>query len=865
MYVNILLSLVFICFLSQAQGQVKIVLKDSTNSFPIEGVVVQQFQNESFEKIIDAQVSDDRGVVTFLQGHDTDSLFFTTTHLQYNVKKWKLATSNCHPCTLKLLPEKFQLPEIRVTAKDQGIRVLNDTIRFDLSVFKHKSQKDLQDLLQDLPGIEIRGGGEILYNNKKIDKVLLSGKDVFNSQFDLANRLVRTDILETIQIVPGEYNLEDDSIPQYLDIVLAEDHQFLADVGIGISHEARTQQHGSALFTGDRPISSFFNFVRKSLDQPALSGGDALRKKDIDIFDARSKLLNEPMDLSLGNLVQTGINYNDLLFQFNTKLDKDKYISNSYFDIQKKTFNDLAKEETTTPIINQSLERNESERLNDIQSISAYTKHAFELSTTSDFLTYFSVDINSSNTDLAGNSQFLMDSVTFSSLVDLDIQNYVWYNNYSFEAYDKLKIKVESDFSFDNQKRNSSFLSTDSLFQFKLMEQSEFIVQQEQNRSTLSALIRPTFDLFLNDRNSIGLSGKYTYTKQNDRSTLLQDPIDEIFNTNSLRNIVSYESGLNYNFANDKIKFRAEAGYARQKFSGIVNSKQDAFVFLLRYNYKITPYILLANTVSKSLKRFSNQELFTSANFQNNRSYTIYEPLNLPSFLQWNATTVFRYLNTANAKFAIASFNFNRSSRSLAPLITVFKNSQLVQYFEAEAVNQFRASGFFRWPVASNHITADVNLLLHNSFIINESEIQKIISSQQTISIKYQMNIKEQTDLNLGIGYSGINQEFETIQTSFTTFSPSLELRQFLNPKIWLKTNYQPILRVGLDNQHVIDISLSNKFLKDKLTIEFSLVDLLNFNNPEFIQRSVKPVIIRETISARVGGYALMSATYQFQ
>lgn len=865
MYVNIILPFVFICFLSQAKSQISIVLRDSASSFLIEEVVVQQFQSQSFEKILDVQLSDDKGVVTILQGLDADSLFFSTTHLRYNVKEWKLATADCTPCILELSPEKFQLPEIKVTAKDQGIRVLNDTIRFDLNVFKNNSQKDLQDLLQDLPGIEIRGGGEVLYNNKKIDKVLLSGKDVLNSQFDLANRLVRTDLLETIQIVPGEYNLDDDSTPQYLDIVLAKDHQFLADIGVGISHEARTEQKASALFTGDRPLGSFFNFVRKSLDQPALSGGDALRKKDIDIFDARTRLLNKPTEFSFGNLVQDGIDYNDLLFQFNAKLNKDKYISTSYFDVQKKSFSNLAKEETTNPIINQNLERNDSHRLNDIQSFSAYTKHAFELSTKSEFLTYLSFDINSSDTDVAGSSQFLMDTASFSSLVNTDKHDVVWYNSYSFDSYNKIKIKVESDFSLNNEQRNTSFLSTDSLFQFKLKEQSDYIVKQERDRSTLSALIRPTFDLVLNDWNGIGLSGKYIYTRQSDRSALIQDPTDATFNTNSIRNILNYESVLHYNFTKDKIKFRAEAGYARQRFTGIVDNKQDAFVFLLRYNYKITPKILWANTVSRSLKRFSNQELFTSVNFQDNRSYSIYEPQNLPSFLQWNATTVFRYLNTANAKIAIASFSYSRSGRSLAPQVTVLKNSQLVQYVEADASNQFRANGFFRWAVGSNHITANVNLLHHNAFIINESEFQKIISTHQTISLKYKMHIKEETDLNVGMGYSGRNQDFETFRTGFTTFSPSLELRQFLKPKIWLNTNYQPILRVGLDNQHVLDISISSKFLRDKLTIEFSLIDILNFNNPEFIQRSINPFIIREAISARVGGYALLSATYQFQ
>ena len=101
--------------------------------------------------------------------------------------------------------------------------------------------------------------------------------------------------------------------------------------------------------------------------------------------------------------------------------------------------------------------------------------------------------------------------------------------------------------------------------------------------------------------------------------------------------------------------------------------------------------------------------------------------------------------------------------------------------------------------------------------------------------------------------------------TEFITLNPGFEFEQFLKPKIWLKLNYRPILRIDFSDQQVISGSIATKFFKDKLTIQLRAVDVLNFNNPQFIQRSIQSDFIREAISVRVGGYFLLTASYQFQ
>ena len=83
---NIRVALNYFLFLIafSSQAQISLIFKDSIENIIIEGIVVQQFASHKFDNTIDLEVSNAEGIVTLDSYESADTLFFTSTHLQYN-------------------------------------------------------------------------------------------------------------------------------------------------------------------------------------------------------------------------------------------------------------------------------------------------------------------------------------------------------------------------------------------------------------------------------------------------------------------------------------------------------------------------------------------------------------------------------------------------------------------------------------------------------------------------------------------------------------------------------------------------------------------------------------------------------------
>jgi hypothetical protein len=858
--IGIFLTFLFTTF--SVQSQVSLVFLDSITKQPVEQVFVQLFNTDAFQSILDVQVSNQNGKVNFIAS--PDSIYFSATHLQYQLKIGKAKSKECKPCEVFLHPGTFTLSEVEITAKDHGVRVLGDTIRFDLDIFKSKSQKDLKDLLSDLPGIEIKSDGQILYNNKSIDKILLSGKDVFNSQFDMLNRLIRKELVESIQIIPGQQTTET-SDAQYLDIVLSKDYETLAQLGLGLSHTKRSEQEGSLLFSGDRPIQSYINVVNRSLERPALSYGDRLRKTDFEILQARAEIYNS---IRLEDLAPTiredGNNNRDLVLQFNGQTNRKNYQANAYVDYRKYSSSVDYNSQTRNPITNQLLESLDKTQQFENEGFSAYLKQKFALGVKHNFTSFFSFDLEHESLQEEGVSSFLESPVNFITSFNINHKEISWYNNYQFLVSKRLRFEMESDVTYSNRIRNTSLQSSDSLFNFNQFEDGMFIANQNQDRADLSMVVIPRLSYDIGQGQSFTLFTQYQPTFLKDNSRVRQALNEDIFNRSTSLHFTKQITGLLY-----KLKAEKSELLIKPSYSSIANNSDPSFkgifTFHARYRYNFSRYFSWINSLQRSLHRFLSEELYTSPTLLDTRNYNLYQSIELPDYEQWNVSSILRYINTANGKILLLSLSNTTSSRAMMPVITVTDNAQITQFRPGEATRQFRINGIIRWPVLNNNLTTRLDFLNSESFVENEGQIQDLTSRQIIVRSTYHWKIEEKTKVNLSGGYQFLTQQIGDLNNTFSTITPELEFQQFIAPQFWLKLHYRPIVRIDLQDQHWIDLSLTTKFFKEKLNIELLFRDILNFNNPEFIIRTINSSFIRETTTNRVGGYIFLRAGYQFQ
>lgn len=82
---------------------------------------------------------------------------------------------------MRRLPRERKLGEVTVKATKVKFYYKGDTLVYDADAFEMAEGSMLEDLIRQLPGAELKEGGEILVNGRKVDELRLNGKNIFNS------------------------------------------------------------------------------------------------------------------------------------------------------------------------------------------------------------------------------------------------------------------------------------------------------------------------------------------------------------------------------------------------------------------------------------------------------------------------------------------------------------------------------------------------------------------------------------------------------------------------------------------------------------------------------------------------------------
>lgn len=147
------------------------------------------------------------------------------------------------PITLK---EGTVLNDVEVV-HEMPVTISGDTIIYNSDSFTNGTERKLEDVLKKLPGVEVNKDGEIEIEGKKVQKVMVEGKDFFDGDTKLATKNIPADALDKIQVLRN-YNevsnlkgLENNEESIALNIKLKEGKKnfWFGDMtaGIGVGHK----------------------------------------------------------------------------------------------------------------------------------------------------------------------------------------------------------------------------------------------------------------------------------------------------------------------------------------------------------------------------------------------------------------------------------------------------------------------------------------------------------------------------------------------------------------------------------------------------------------------------------------------------
>ena len=163
-----------------------------SKEFIISGTVVTEAENSPLESatvyierikdstLVTYTISDKDGKFV-LEGKAFDknvNLFISFVGYQTHKQTIALDKETINLETIKLHTDANALDEVVITSR-APITVKKDTLEFNVASFKTKRDANVEDLLKQLPGVEIDEAGSITVNGKSVNKILVNGKPFF--------------------------------------------------------------------------------------------------------------------------------------------------------------------------------------------------------------------------------------------------------------------------------------------------------------------------------------------------------------------------------------------------------------------------------------------------------------------------------------------------------------------------------------------------------------------------------------------------------------------------------------------------------------------------------------------------------------
>ncbi|MFP3597541.1 outer membrane beta-barrel protein [Chryseobacterium sp. SIMBA_029] len=91
----------------------------------------------------------------------------------------------------------FNIDEVKITVSP--VKIKKDTIEFNASSIKVRPDSKIEELLKQIPGVEVSNDGKITVNGKEVDQIMINGKPFFDKDGKVALQNLPADLIKNIQ------------------------------------------------------------------------------------------------------------------------------------------------------------------------------------------------------------------------------------------------------------------------------------------------------------------------------------------------------------------------------------------------------------------------------------------------------------------------------------------------------------------------------------------------------------------------------------------------------------------------------------------------------------------------------------------
>ena len=811
------------------------------------------------------------------------------------------------------ITEKSKLLE-EIILRQQAIRIKGDTTEFNADSFYVKPNATVEDLLKELPGIQVDKDGKITAQGQQVQKILVDGEEFFSDDPTIATRNLRADAIDKVQVFDKKSDqaeftgIDDGQKTKTINLKLKEDAKkgYFGKLSAGALDKYYNAQALINAFKAKRKLSAFV--IASSTDQTGLNFQDAGSlgfggNSNVQIDDGSGAIFitgsgSDEFGASgsagpgLPESIKGGIH-------FSNKWKEDKYNAGGNY-----LFNKLAQRSAGNTF-----------RQNILQDSLYYDRESSEAHS------------DKMRNSLSGMTEIQLDS---SSSLRINANGYIG-NTESNSQYSSEALSEENKV-VNNSKRNTSSdldngsVNTSVLYRKKFKKKGRTIsvsLEEKYVESKSDGLLYNTANFFnvldnsiirkdttdqkkLNNTKSSSLGAKATFTEPLSQKSYLEFNY-ALNKSNSNKERLTYNKDANGKYLKLADSLSSDFKYIYNTHSVGANFRYNA----KKYNFSFGGNV--ANTafqqtdlVKDTTRKYNYYNFFPRANFNykfssfSNLGISIngsttqptidqlqplidnYNPLNIvvgnPALKQEFRTSAnLQYTNfqILNEQYIFFGSVFTSTADQISNSYTIDAlGRRVTKYINTNGNYYFGLYGGFNAKIPKTNIRYNINPnvgLSHNTNFVNGI---KNISKSTNYGVRAGLSLNKKEVYQIGIsanpGYNISKSSIsKTSDTKYWSYNFEFNGNFQLPAKLEIGTNADFTFRQKInafdENNNMIlwNAYIEKKFFKtDALTLRASINDILDQNKG--YSRSIQPYAIEERNYLTLRRYGLITLTYNF-
>ena len=823
-----ILSIILLTFSVTAFSQVKLegVVKDSLGS-PLELANVIAI-NKATKSLDSYAITNDDGVFRLdLKKNTTYSI--QASYIGMKSLDQPLETKEDDMVQDFVLFQDNSLDEVELTY-EMPVTVSGDTLVYNADSFNTGTERKLEDVLKNLPGVEINDDGQVEVEGKVVSKLMVEGKDFFDGDTKLATKNIPSNAVDKVQVLKnysevgqlGGVTNNQDNIAINIKLKDGKKNFWFGNITAGGGNSDANELYlaqpklfyyspeYSVNFIGDLNNIGEVGFSRR--DYYNFSGG------------FRSPSRNSGTNLSLGNNdISSLVLQNNRAKDINTKFaaanfswSPKKTLDFGGFAIFSNTKNELQENRSTQysdadlGIPNEDTESNTIQN-NDLGLVKLSTKFQPNANNQLEYEALGNLSKSSQdqqfNSSINGSINQLEDINPFSFNQSL---NYYYTLNetniFAFEAQHLIKDEDPFYNAILEDKANYSGTANDLGLNGS---QINYDLAQEKRVQSNQVDAKLDYWNILNKKSNINLTLGTIASRQQFDSKIFQnlddqsvlDPAPTIaggLSTNDISyNFSDIYLGLHYRLKYNNFTFTPGVSAHAYSISNIQSNEKttDNFYrflpdFNMRYDIKKSETL---NLTYRMQTQFTDVSQFASGLVLNNYNSLFTGSPELQSALSHNVNLSYYSFNMFNYTNIFANINYNKSIDNIRTE-SIFSPGSVIRVstpFNSNFADEnLSASGRYQRTFGKlrGSVRANLNYSKFNQFIQGRRSVNESFS--QTYRAEFRTNFRTAPNVDLSYRYSIQDNNLGANTTKFFTKSPTIEVDALFLKSFTFRTDY---------------------------------------------------------------------------